>query len=360
MENRRRVLVAQSDTKSALQLRSMLLEHGWDVLIANDALQAFSIAIREKPVAVLASSELAGGGGVSLLKRIRNSVHTTRTAVIAIGRDGKSKKEFLQAGAAEFMEQPLSSESLNMAVRRHVERPNVWPETQEKTIQASAGLASPDDSNLSAADQNAAFDDLTHLASKLLDAPTALLCVVDRERQFCMSQMGLADPGLGFRHPTLAYSFCQLVACGRDESVVEDARQHGGLLASLGFRDLGIIAYAGAAVTSRGEVIGSFCAMDWKPHKWTEADIDTLRDLCKVAESYTEFAEKRLHEAGAKTKNGNRMQRPRPHCIDTAVASATRILERGGKRIEEPERALLLGIAQRFNEHLARSAAANS
>ena len=258
------------------------------------------------------------------------------------------------------MEQPLTSESLNMALRRHVESPTAGMEAQAETIPTPKRLASLDDPNLLDAAQNAAFDDLTELASKLLDAPAALLSLVDKHRQLFASQTGLAELGATSRRPPLAHSFCQLVACSRDESVVEDARKHGGLLASLGFRDLGIIAYAGLPITSRGEVIGSFCAMDWKPHKWSEAEIDTLRDLCKVAESYTEFVETRLHEAGAKAKNGNRMQRPRPHCIDTAVAAATRILEREGMRIEEPERALLLGISQRFSEHLARSATANS
>jgi GAF domain-containing protein len=258
------------------------------------------------------------------------------------------------------MEQPLTSESLNMTLRRHLESPNAAMEAQVEPIPVPKRLASLDDPNLLDAAQNAAFDDLTELASKLLDAPTALLSLVGRDRQLFASQTGLAELGTGSRRPPLAHSFCQLVACSRDESIVEDARKHGSLLASLGFRDIGIIAYAGLPITSRGEVIGSFCAMDWKPNKWSEAEIDTLRDLCKVAESYTEFAETRLHEATAKAKNGNRTQRPRSHCIDTAVAAATRILEREGKRIEEPERALLLGISQRFRDHLARSAAATS
>ena len=359
MENRRRILIAQNDTKSALQLRTMLLQHGWDVLIANDALQAFSIAIREKPVALLASGELAGGGGLSLLKRMRNSVHTARIAVIAIGRDGKSRQEFLSAGAAEFLEQPITSESLHSAVRRHVDHPNASVKVPTETEKIPQRVASLNEAPALDTAENGAFDELTQLASKLLDAPAALLSLVDKDRQFFASQAGL-PPWATSRQTQLSHSFCQWVVCGRDQSVVPDARRSAGLLADLGMRELGIVAYAGLPITSRGETIGFFCAIDSKPHEWTENDLATLRDLCKVAESYAAFNERRHHETGTKASNGNRTQRLKTRYVDAAVAAATRILERAGNRLEEDERELLVGISGHFSERIARSAAANS
>jgi PAS domain S-box-containing protein len=51
-----------------------------------------------------------------------------------------------------------------------------------------------------------------------------------------------------------------------------------------------VIAYAGVPlVTSRGEVLGSFCAMDTSPRRWTEEELETLRDLAASAQTELEL-----------------------------------------------------------------------
>jgi len=70
-----------------------------------------------------------------------------------------------------------------------------------------------------------AFDRVARLAARLLDAPVALVSLVDEDRQFLMSCPGLASPWAERRETPLSRSFCQHVVDRRAPLVVPDARQ---------------------------------------------------------------------------------------------------------------------------------------
>src|SRR6478752_4593141 len=54
-----------------------------------------------------------------------------------------------------------------------------------------------------------AFDRLAQLAAKLLNAPVALISLVDDDRQFFKSCVGLAEPWNSTRETPLSHSFCR-------------------------------------------------------------------------------------------------------------------------------------------------------
>lgn len=60
-----------------------------------------------------------------------------------------------------------------------------------------------------------AFDRLARLASRTLLTPVALVSLVDSDRQFFKSCLGLPEPWSLWRETPLTHSFCQTVgACG--------------------------------------------------------------------------------------------------------------------------------------------------
>lgn len=125
-----------------------------------------------------------------------------------------------------------------------------------------------------------AFDRLTQLASKIIDAPVALVSLVDRDRQFFKSHVGLAEPWASQRETPLSHSFCQHAVASGEPLVVEDAREDPLLRENLAIPDLGVIAYAGIPlITDAGHALGSFCVIDSEPRKWTADELETLRDL---------------------------------------------------------------------------------
>lgn len=127
------------------------------------------------------------------------------------------------------------------------------------------------------------FDRLTRLVARLLDAPVALVSLVDIDRQFFKSAQGLPDPWADRRETPLSHSFCRHVIETGGALVVEDAPTHPVVRNNLAVTELGVVAYLGVPLkTSQGQVLGSLCAIDSKPRHWTEDDIRTMRDVGEI------------------------------------------------------------------------------
>jgi GAF domain-containing protein len=139
---------------------------------------------------------------------------------------------------------------------------------------------------------DAAFDRLTRLASKIIRAPMALVSLVDSDRQFFTSAVGLPEPWKSRRGTPLTHSVCKHVVATARELVVSDARAHPLLCGNMAIQHLGIIAYAGAPLVSAdGQALGSLCVIDTKPREWTEADLEILRELAAIAMREIELRE---------------------------------------------------------------------
>jgi signal transduction histidine kinase/CheY-like chemotaxis protein len=154
------------------------------------------------------------------------------------------------------------------------------------------------------------FDQLTHLISRLLRVPTALVSLVDKDRQFFKSVVGLADPFATRRETPLSHSFCKIVVARNAPLEVCDAREDERVRDNPAVQDLGIIAYLGVPIADQesGHALGSLCAVDNAPRIWTEEDRKTLLDLGKQAASElalrraltaVEESERRLNDAQA-------------------------------------------------------------
>lgn len=150
-----------------------------------------------------------------------------------------------------------------------------------------------------------AFDRMTRLATKFLRAPTALVSIVDENRQFFKSCMGLPEPWASRRETPLSHSFCKHLVVSGKPLVIEDARQHPLFRDNRAIPEIGIVAYLGMPlVTAGGVVLGSFCVIDRVPRAWTADDMETLRDLAATVMTEIELRgeiieRQRLEEAQA-------------------------------------------------------------
>lgn len=126
----------------------------------------------------------------------------------------------------------------------------------------------------------AAFDRLTRLASRVLQAPVALISLADESRQFFKSAVGLPEPWASLRQAPLSHSFCQLVLRERAPLLIADARLDVRLVDDKAIEDFGAIAFAGAPLLTRdGHAIGVLCVMDRNPRQWAPDVLETLGDL---------------------------------------------------------------------------------
>lgn len=130
------------------------------------------------------------------------------------------------------------------------------------------------------------FDRYTRLCSALLSVPVAAAVLVEAERLYFKSRyfMGRVPP-MGLSGPA-TQSFCQNVVIDRQAFVVEDARENERTRDSLAVTQYHIRAYAGLPLRNpEGEILGSFCAVDFQPRVWTEQDLAQLEDLRNGVES---------------------------------------------------------------------------
>ena len=181
-------------------------------------------------------------------------------------------------------------------------RPGPGAEAREKGAQRrqallDAAAAAKDSDRLEAlhatglldSDVNPSFDRLARLASKVLNAPVALVSLVDADRQFFKSCLGLPEPWATQRGTPLSHSFCQHAVASREPLIVDDSREHDLLRDNPAIRDIGVIAYAGIPlIDADGHALGTLCVIDSRPRHWTTDQVQLLSDL--AASVVTEIA----------------------------------------------------------------------
>jgi GAF domain-containing protein len=138
----------------------------------------------------------------------------------------------------------------------------------------------------------APLDQLAQLAARLVDAPTALISLVDADRQFFKSAVGVDGPLKEARETPLRYSFCRYAVDSGAPFVVEDAERHPVVRDNPAVEEFGVRAYAGVPlVTPEGHALGTLCVTDTEPREWSAKQIQTLEEL---ATSIMESLEKRV------------------------------------------------------------------
>ncbi len=147
-------------------------------------------------------------------------------------------------------------------------------------------------------DVDTSYDRYARLVRRALNAPLALVSLVEANRQVFCGASGLAEPLDVVRETPLTHSFCQYVVADEAPLVISDAREDPRLHTNLAIRDLNVIAYAGWPLRDHtGTVIGSLCAIDHRPRAWTADELAALEDLAAACSS--ELAQRALRDLAA-------------------------------------------------------------
>ncbi len=158
------------------------------------------------------------------------------------------------------------------------------PLADPRVIESPERLEALHDTGLLDGPMDPALERLTRLTRRMLGVPTAVVSLVDRNRQFFAAHSGLGDDLAKARETTLDYSFCQHVVGTGAPLVVAEASAHPLVHDNHAINEFGVHAYAGMPLrTSDGQVLGSFCAFDTQGREWKKEDLDALQDLAMAA-----------------------------------------------------------------------------
>ncbi|GAB5440747.1 MAG: hypothetical protein Fues2KO_10960 [Fuerstiella sp.] len=118
----------------------------------------------------------------------------------------------------------------------------------------------------------------------------SVVTLIDADRQFFKSCVGLPEPWASERGSSLELSFCRLAVEADADLVVRDSHSDDRVQNHPAVEKMGVRAYAGVPVHARsGETLGTLCVVDGEPRDWTESDLDTLRTLAASVESEIEL-----------------------------------------------------------------------
>lgn len=123
-----------------------------------------------------------------------------------------------------------------------------------------------------------AFDDLTRVAAAICETPISTVSIVDRDRQWFKSMVGLDE-----REHAREVSFCAHTLAEKKQLVVPDALEDPRFASNpLVLGDPWIRFYAGAPlVTDEGHVLGTICVLDRVPRELTPTQLDALDALAR-------------------------------------------------------------------------------
>ncbi len=124
-----------------------------------------------------------------------------------------------------------------------------------------------------------ALDRLAELAAIVMDAPIGIVNLIDAQQNF-VGAVGLAEPFATSRVASIDTGFCPSTFFAGRPLYIEDAAEVPAFADHPAHVESGFDAYAGCPLRdANGQVIGTLCAIDTRPHRWRRVDRLALEAL---------------------------------------------------------------------------------
>ncbi|CAD7384697.1 GAF domain-containing sensor histidine kinase [Xanthomonas arboricola] len=172
--------------------------------------------------------------------------------------------------------------------------------------------------------REAAFEDITRLASIICQTPIALISLVDAERQWFKSELGMGE-----RETPLFKSMCAHALLDSDVLVVPDTRQDVRFARNpLVTGEAPLHFYAGAVLkTSEGLPLGTVCVLDRQPRQLSAEQVDALRALARQTMAQLELR-RALQLAEESDRYRSRLMAIAGHDLKTPLRTAAYAIDK--------------------------------
>ncbi|HWG74818.1 MAG TPA: SpoIIE family protein phosphatase [Acidimicrobiales bacterium] len=170
-------------------------------------------------------------------------------------------------------------------------------------------LAALAGSGLTESGPDASFDRLTHLAARALNAPVAVVALVDAHRLYFKSQVGLAAEWDESREIPVDDSVRAPVVVSSQPLVVVDTQADDRNWLNAAVHEMSARSYMGVPLlSSDGHILGTFCVLDMSPREWTDDERSLVADIAAAvtAEIHLREAVVRATTAAADARRAER------------------------------------------------------
>lgn len=119
MTEAKKILVAEDDEITRQLMCRTLERQGFEVLTAEDGIQAYEFALIQRPDLIITDVSMPGADGPHFVRRVRDTEGIAATPIIVTTGFGTGSATFtLTVGADAYEPKPVDPESLLATVRR--------------------------------------------------------------------------------------------------------------------------------------------------------------------------------------------------------------------------------------------------
>lgn len=270
------VLLGISDSETASILLEAVQANGIRAVLKKDNESIQRAALDAAPSIIILEKNLTEMGNANVYNKIRSQEESDGADLPIIIVTNREEDVGSLEGVSDWLVKPFSP--LYARTRLHawlLRKASHWvrgamPKDEEERMEFLRELKILD------TDPEERFDRITRLAAALFDVPMATVTLLDRDRQWFKSCLGIE-----VHETSREVSFCAHAVANRSALIVSDT------LLDSRFADNPLVTgephirfYAGQPlILPNGICIGTICVIDIRPRQLSESDINLLKDL---------------------------------------------------------------------------------
>jgi phosphoribosyl 1,2-cyclic phosphodiesterase/CheY-like chemotaxis protein len=277
------IYLGATDDQTAGLIRDAAAAENVRLMSGTSTKTALQVMATDRPSLVIVDQQSKADDAVEICRAVKKAdlQATVQTSIVVL-TDREHTDSELAEFDADWMIKPFSHEYARTRLRASILQTTCrWIRARLPENEA-ARLAALDALEILDSAPEERFDRIIRIASQAFDVPIALVSLVDRDRQWFKSCIGLDA-----KETPRDMAFCAHAILNDEVLIVPDAFQ------DPRFADNPLVTgephvrfYAGCPLKlPDGNLVGTLCLIDTRPRQLDDARINLLRDLGKLAET---------------------------------------------------------------------------
>jgi len=119
-----RILIAEDDPITARFVSSLLLEQGYEVLVAEDGEHAVELALKHRPDLIISDLIMPYRDGFMVLRTLRSTEELAEIPIVILSMRDREEDivRGLEGGADDYVIKPFNARELLARIRKQLDR----------------------------------------------------------------------------------------------------------------------------------------------------------------------------------------------------------------------------------------------